>query len=80
MHIHGRAPRLRAGLHRWIAPAGSLRRAALDHLAEAHRIHHLYGRAPYGMLVPVVPAELRERASRTERDPLRDRRRPVPAR
>ncbi len=42
----------------------------LDRLAEAHRIHHLYNAAPYGMLVPIVPAELRARASRTDRNPL----------
>ena len=42
----------------------------LDRLAEAHRIHHLYNAAPYGMLLPIVPAELRERASRTDRNPL----------
>ena len=44
--------------------------AVLDHLADAHRIHHLYNAAPYGMLVPVVPAELRARAALTERDPF----------
>lgn len=41
-----------------------------DRLAEAHRIHHLYNAAPYGMLLPVVPAELRERSTRTTRNPL----------
>jgi beta-carotene 3-hydroxylase len=44
--------------------------AVFDRLAAAHRIHHLYNAAPYGMLLPVVPAELRARASRTERNPL----------
>lgn len=44
--------------------------AAFDRLAAAHRIHHLYNAAPYGMLLPVVPAELRERAARTDRNPL----------
>ncbi len=44
--------------------------AAFDRLAEAHRIHHLYNAAPFGMLAPVVPAELRQRASGTARDPL----------
>jgi beta-carotene 3-hydroxylase len=44
--------------------------AVFDRLADAHRIHHLYSAAPYGMLLPVVPAQLRERAGRTERDPL----------
>ncbi len=44
--------------------------ALLDRLADAHRIHHLYNGAPYGMLVPIVPADLRARAERTDRDPL----------
>ncbi len=43
---------------------------AFERLADAHRIHHLYNAAPYGMLLPVVPAELRERAARTDRNPL----------
>lgn len=47
--------------------------AVFQRLADAHRIHHLYNGAPYGMLVPVVPRELRERAARTSRDPLRER-------
>lgn len=41
-----------------------------DHLAEAHRIHHLYNGEPYGMLAPVVPAALKARAARTDRNPL----------
>jgi beta-carotene 3-hydroxylase len=41
-----------------------------ERLGAAHRIHHLYNVAPYGMLLPVVPAELREKASHTERNPL----------
>lgn len=44
--------------------------AVVDHLVEAHRIHHLYGAAPYGMLVPVVPADLRRRAVASDRDPF----------
>ncbi len=58
VYIHGRLPlfRRRIGL--------------LDRLAAAHRIHHLYNGEPYGMLLPIVPAELRERAARTARDPL----------
>jgi beta-carotene 3-hydroxylase len=42
----------------------------LERLAAAHRIHHLYNGEPYGMLLPVVPRELRERAARTARDPF----------
>jgi beta-carotene 3-hydroxylase len=43
---------------------------AFERLAAAHRIHHLYNAAPYGMLAPVVPHALRARAARTERNPL----------
>jgi beta-carotene 3-hydroxylase len=50
--------------------------ALLEPLREAHRIHHLYGGAPYGMLAPVVPRELRARASSTDRDPIRGARAP----
>ena len=42
----------------------------LERVADAHRIHHLYNGEPYGMLLPVVPRQLRERATRTARDPL----------
>lgn len=34
----------------------------------AHQVHHVHGRQPYGFLVPVVPAELRTRVERAERD------------
>lgn len=44
--------------------------AVFDRLAEAHRIHHLYNAAPFGMLVPIVPGELRTKAQRTDRNPL----------
>lgn len=49
MYIHGRLGPRRA-------------RPWLDRLAIAHSLHHRYGGEPYGMLVPVVPAALRERA------------------
>ncbi len=58
-YIHRRAP--------WF-PARRV--GMLDRLVDAHRIHHLYGQAPYGMLLPVVPGELRERAAAARRDPL----------
>lgn len=29
---------------------------------EAHNVHHVFARAPYGFLAPIVPAELRRRA------------------
>lgn len=41
-----------------------------DHLAEAHRVHHLYNGEPYGMLLPIIPAALKARAARTQRNPL----------
>ncbi|MFN3256122.1 MAG: sterol desaturase family protein [Ilumatobacter sp.] len=59
VYIHGRLG--------WFA---NRRIAVFDRLADAHRIHHLYNAAPYGMLAPVVPSELRERALRTDRNPL----------
>jgi beta-carotene 3-hydroxylase len=42
----------------------------LQPLSDAHRIHHLYGGEPYGMLCPIVPSKLRRRAARTDRNPL----------
>ena len=69
VYIHGRL--------RQSAPASALvisrsgrGHPLLERLADAHRIHHLYNGEPYGMLVPVVPRQLRERAARTDRDPL----------
>jgi len=35
----------------------------LERLREAHRIHHRWSGAPFGMLVPVVPRRLRDRAA-----------------
>lgn len=51
-YIHGRVPVGR-------------RSARLDHLAEAHALHHRFGGEPYGMLLPIVPTALRERARRS---------------
>lgn len=55
VYIHGRvewlAERSVVG-----APGG-----VLDRLAAAHRIHHEHNAAPFGMLLPVVPRELRDR-------------------
>ena len=48
VYIHGRV-RLTG---RW---------APLDRLTDAHRLHHLWSDAPYGMLVPIVPARVRAR-------------------
>jgi beta-carotene 3-hydroxylase len=38
------------------------RSGALDRLAAAHALHHRFGGEPYGMLAPVVPRSVRERA------------------
>ncbi len=38
----------------------------LEYLKQAHRLHHLFGGEPYGMLFPVVPAAVRQRAARLE--------------
>ena len=61
VYIHRRVPASRA----W-----GWRVGVLDRLRDAHRVHHLYGGEPYGMLLPYVPKELRVRAAQTERDPL----------
>jgi beta-carotene 3-hydroxylase len=66
VYIHRRLP--------WLQPRPM---RVLEYLKEAHRIHHLYGGEPYGMLFPIVPAALRERAARTPADPF-TRRRPAP--
>ncbi len=39
-------------------------------LKESHRIHHLFGGEPYGMLLPVVPRALRARAEALTTDPF----------
>lgn len=57
-------------IHRRFGWFGRRRIAVFERLADAHRIHHLYNAAPYGMLLPVVPVELRTRAAHTTRDPL----------
>jgi beta-carotene 3-hydroxylase len=41
----------------------SARPRVLEHLADAHRLHHRFGGEPYGMLFPVVPSEVRRRGS-----------------
>jgi beta-carotene 3-hydroxylase len=41
-----------------------------ERLKAAHRVHHLFGGEPFGMLVPVVPAALRARAATVDYDPF----------
>jgi beta-carotene 3-hydroxylase len=50
VYIHGRFGRLR-------------RVGPLERLGAAHALHHRYGGEPYGMLCPVLPRALRERAA-----------------
>lgn len=57
VYIHGRLGRLpRMPLFEW--------------MKESHRIHHLFGGEPYGMLLPIVPRALRERATGLVTDPF----------
>jgi beta-carotene 3-hydroxylase len=51
VYIHGR-------LDTWVP-----RIAVLEWLRSSHEIHHRFGGEPYGMLFPVVPQRLRERAA-----------------
>ncbi len=46
-------------IHRRLRLFGDRRFAALDRLAGAHALHHRFGGAPFGMLVPVVPTRVR---------------------
>ena len=50
----------------------------LEWLKSSHRIHHLYGGEPFGMLLPLVPSELRRRADAATRDPFEQRPAPRP--
>jgi beta-carotene 3-hydroxylase len=43
----------------------------LARLRHAHNVHHLYARAPFGFLAPVVPADLRARAKARQVDHTR---------
>jgi beta-carotene 3-hydroxylase len=57
-------------IHRRIARF-AWRCGPLERVREAHRIHHLWAGEPFGFLFPIVPAELRRRATTVTRDPLR---------
>ena len=49
------------------------RHRILEWMKSSHRIHHLYGGEPFGMLLPLVPAELRRRAETATWDPFEAR-------
>ena len=53
-------------IHRRVGLIGERHVAGLDRLAAAHALHHRFGGPPFGMLVPIVPAHLRDRASRAD--------------
>ena len=55
-------------IHRRLGVLPGASGSLISRLAEAHRIHHLYGREPYGFLLPVVPGELRARAQERHTD------------
>jgi beta-carotene 3-hydroxylase len=44
--------------------------APFEWLKASHRIHHLFGGEPYGMLLPIVPKSLRAKAAAFDTDPL----------
>ncbi len=50
-------------IHRRVGRRGPLRSPTLNRLADAHRLHHRFADAPYGMLLPVVPRRVRERVA-----------------
>ena len=58
LYIHRRLP--------WLSAEWAL----FERLKAAHRVHHLFNGEPYGMLFPVVPAELRRRAAASPVDPF----------
>lgn len=57
VYIHGRLGRLP-------------RMRPFEWLKESHRIHHLFSGEPYGMLLPIVPRKLRERAATLATNPF----------
>jgi len=45
----------------------------LEWMKASHRIHHLYGGEPFGMLVPLVAKDLRRKAGSATWDPFAER-------
>ena len=58
-------------IHRRLALMGGTYRV-LEWMKTSHRVHHLFGGEPYGMLLPIVPRALRERAAQVPYDPFDD--------
>ncbi len=42
----------------------------LEWMKRCHRVHHLFGGEPYGMLLPLVPKKLQRRAEQATWDPF----------
>ena len=51
-------------IHRRVGLFGDRHVTLLDRLAAAHALHHQFGGPPFGMLVPIVPARVRDQVSR----------------
>jgi len=45
----------------------------LEWMKSSHRVHHLYGGEPFGMLLPLVPSALRRKAESATWDPFEER-------
>ena len=54
-------------IHRRLRWFGGRRVGGLERLAAAHELHHRFGGAPYGMLVPIVPSQVRQRVAAVPR-------------
>lgn len=65
-------------IHRRV-PVAPPRLRVLELLKRCHRVHHLYGGEPFGMLLPFVPRPLRDRAAEVDRDPFAHVREPAAA-
>jgi len=62
--IHRRVPAAARWFDRLSARVPAIG-ARFDRVADAHALHHRFGGAPYGMLAPVVPADVRGRAAKS---------------
>ena len=56
-------------IHRRL-PLVKRRYRLLEWMKASHRVHHLFGGEPFGMLLPLVPADLRRRAEGATWDPF----------
>ena len=54
-------------IHQRLRWFGGRRVPGLERLAAAHELHHRFGGAPFGMLVPIVPRRLRAATASRQR-------------